>query len=86
VFAPAQLAGLEHFVVEQDNAAAWGDSLAAAKRVLRTANPADDCGGLSRSVGSCQIVADIFTVFQTRSSTGARPSGFLQAKLGITCG
>jgi sugar phosphate isomerase/epimerase len=31
VFAQAQLAGLRHFVIEQDNAAAWGDSLAAAR-------------------------------------------------------
>ncbi len=31
VFAEASLAGLKHFVVEQDNAAAWGDSLAAAR-------------------------------------------------------
>jgi sugar phosphate isomerase/epimerase len=31
VFAQATLAGLKHFVVEQDNAAAWGDSLAAAR-------------------------------------------------------
>jgi sugar phosphate isomerase/epimerase len=31
VFAQAQLAGLKHFVVEQDNAAAWGDSMAAAR-------------------------------------------------------
>jgi sugar phosphate isomerase/epimerase len=31
VFAQAALAGLKHFVVEQDNAAAWGDSLAAAR-------------------------------------------------------
>jgi sugar phosphate isomerase/epimerase len=31
VFAQAQLAGLKHFVIEQDNAAAWGDSLAAAR-------------------------------------------------------
>ena len=31
IFAQAQLAGLKHFVVEQDNAAAWGDSLAAAR-------------------------------------------------------
>jgi len=31
VFAQASLAGLKHFVVEQDNAAAWGDSLAAAR-------------------------------------------------------
>ncbi len=30
-FAQAQLAGLKHFVVEQDNAAVWGDSLAAAR-------------------------------------------------------
>jgi len=31
IFAHAALAGLKHFVVEQDNAAAWGDSLAAAR-------------------------------------------------------
>jgi sugar phosphate isomerase/epimerase len=31
VFAQAALAGLKHFVIEQDNAAAWGDSLAAAR-------------------------------------------------------
>jgi len=31
IFAQASLAGLKHFVVEQDNAAAWGDSLAAAR-------------------------------------------------------
>jgi len=31
VFANAALAGLKHFVVEHDNAAAWGDSLAAAR-------------------------------------------------------
>jgi sugar phosphate isomerase/epimerase len=31
VFAQAELAGLKHFVIEQDNAAAWGDSLAAAR-------------------------------------------------------
>jgi hypothetical protein len=31
VFAHAALAGLKHFVIEQDNAAAWGDSLAAAR-------------------------------------------------------
>ena len=30
IFAHASLAGLKHFVIEQDNAAAWGDSLAAA--------------------------------------------------------
>ena len=30
-FANASIAGLKHFVVEQDNAAAWGDSLAAAR-------------------------------------------------------
>jgi hypothetical protein len=30
VFANASLAGLKHFAVEHDNAAAWGDSLAAA--------------------------------------------------------
>jgi hypothetical protein len=31
VFANAALAGLKHFCVEHDNAAAWGDSLAAAQ-------------------------------------------------------
>lgn len=31
IFAQARLAGLQHFVIEQDNAAAWGDSLAAAR-------------------------------------------------------
>ena len=31
VFAQALLAGLKHFVIEQDNAATWGDSLAAAR-------------------------------------------------------
>ncbi|MEO8070269.1 MAG: sugar phosphate isomerase/epimerase [Acidobacteriota bacterium] len=31
VFANAALAGLRHFAVEQDNAATWGDSLAAAR-------------------------------------------------------
>ncbi len=31
VFAHASLAGLKHFAIEQDNAAAWGDSLAAAR-------------------------------------------------------
>jgi sugar phosphate isomerase/epimerase len=31
VFANAAVAGLKHFVVEHDNAAAWGDSLAAAR-------------------------------------------------------
>jgi sugar phosphate isomerase/epimerase len=31
VFAQASHAGLKHFVIEQDNAAAWGDSLAAAR-------------------------------------------------------
>lgn len=31
VFAQAQVAGLKHFVIEQDNAPAWGDSLAAAR-------------------------------------------------------
>jgi sugar phosphate isomerase/epimerase len=30
IFAHASIAGLKHFVIEQDNAAAWGDSLAAA--------------------------------------------------------
>jgi sugar phosphate isomerase/epimerase len=35
VFAQAALAGLKHFVVEQDNAAAWGDSLAAARVSFR---------------------------------------------------
>ena len=31
VFANAALAGLKHFAIEHDNAAAWGDSLAAAR-------------------------------------------------------
>jgi hypothetical protein len=31
VFASAALAGLKHFAVEHDNAASWGDSLAAAR-------------------------------------------------------
>jgi len=31
VFANAALAGLKHFAVEHDNAASWGDSLAAAR-------------------------------------------------------
>ena len=31
VFANAKLAGLQHFCLEQDNAASWGDSLAAAR-------------------------------------------------------
>jgi len=31
VFANASLAGLKHFAIEHDNAAAWGDSLAAAR-------------------------------------------------------
>ena len=31
IFANASIAGLKHFAVEQDNAAAWGDSLAAAR-------------------------------------------------------
>ena len=31
VFRNAALAGLKHFVIEQDNAASWGDSLAAAR-------------------------------------------------------
>ena len=30
-FAHASLAGLKHFAIEQDNAAAWGDSVAAAR-------------------------------------------------------
>jgi hypothetical protein len=31
IFQSAKLAGLKHFKVEQDNAAAWGDSIAAAR-------------------------------------------------------
>jgi sugar phosphate isomerase/epimerase len=31
IFANAQLAGMKHFCIEQDNANAWGDSIAAAK-------------------------------------------------------
>jgi len=35
IFANAKLAGLKHFCVEQDNAASWGDSLAAARLSCR---------------------------------------------------
>jgi len=35
VFANAALAGLKHFVIEQDNAATWGDSLSAARQSYR---------------------------------------------------
>lgn len=31
IFANAELAGLKHYCVEQDNAADWGDSVAAAR-------------------------------------------------------
>ena len=31
IFASAELAGLKHYCVEQDNAADWGDSVAAAR-------------------------------------------------------
>jgi sugar phosphate isomerase/epimerase len=31
IFTHARMAGLKHFVIEQDNAAEWGDSLAAAR-------------------------------------------------------
>jgi hypothetical protein len=31
VFTSAKQAGLKHFCVEQDNAASWGDSMAAAR-------------------------------------------------------
>jgi sugar phosphate isomerase/epimerase len=31
IFAQAELAGMKHFCIEQDNAAAWGDSVAAAR-------------------------------------------------------
>ncbi|HEY3839915.1 MAG TPA: hypothetical protein VGL72_25260, partial [Bryobacteraceae bacterium] len=31
IFANAELAGMKHFCIEQDNAADWGDSMAAAK-------------------------------------------------------
>lgn len=31
IFAKADLAGLKHYCIEQDNAAAWGDSIAAAR-------------------------------------------------------
>jgi sugar phosphate isomerase/epimerase len=31
IFAAAELAGMKHFCIEQDNAAAWGDSVAAAR-------------------------------------------------------
>ena len=36
IFAQAQLAGLKHFCIEQDNAAAWGDSMAAARVSYRS--------------------------------------------------
>jgi sugar phosphate isomerase/epimerase len=36
IFANAKLAGLKHFCVEQDNAASWGDSLAAARVSYRS--------------------------------------------------
>jgi sugar phosphate isomerase/epimerase len=31
IFAAAELAGLKHYCIEQDNAADWGDSMAAAR-------------------------------------------------------
>jgi hypothetical protein len=31
VFAGAKQSGMKHFCVEQDNAASWGDSMAAAR-------------------------------------------------------
>ena len=31
IFAAAKVAGMKHFLIEQDNAAEWGDSLAAAR-------------------------------------------------------
>jgi sugar phosphate isomerase/epimerase len=31
IFGAAKQAGLKHYVIEQDNAAEWGDSLAAAR-------------------------------------------------------
>ena len=31
IFANAELAGLKHYCIEQDNAADWGDSMAAAR-------------------------------------------------------
>jgi sugar phosphate isomerase/epimerase len=35
LFADAELAGLKHYAIEQDNAADWGDSMAAARVSLR---------------------------------------------------
>jgi hypothetical protein len=31
IFGKAELAGLRHFAIEQDNAAAWGDAMAATR-------------------------------------------------------
>ena len=31
IFAAADIAGMKHFCIEQDNAADWGDSMAAAR-------------------------------------------------------
>ena len=38
VFANAELAGMKHFCIEQDNAADWGDSMAAAKVSFQNLN------------------------------------------------
>src|SRR5260370_39505389 len=32
IFAAAELAGMKHYCIEQDNAADWGDSVAAARK------------------------------------------------------
>ena len=38
IFASAELAGMKHFCIEQDNAADWGDSIAAARVSFRNLN------------------------------------------------
>jgi sugar phosphate isomerase/epimerase len=38
IFAQAELAGMKHFCIEQDNAADWGDSMAAAKVSFQNLN------------------------------------------------
>ena len=38
IFAAAEMAGMKHFCIEQDNAADWGDSIAAARVSFRNLN------------------------------------------------
>jgi sugar phosphate isomerase/epimerase len=38
IFAQAELAGMKHFCIEQDNAADWGDSMAAARVSFQNLN------------------------------------------------